>query len=297
MAIVRSKGELAFHIFNYFFLGAFSLLTAYPFLNMLAVSLSGPSPIGLGKVYLIPLEIQFRSYTFMLENKLFWDAIRFTASITVAYVVLGVLLTAIIAYPLSKKSFRLKKVMTMMIVATMFFQVGLIPEFLLYRTLGILDTVWVLIIPGCISTWSLLILRNFFMTIPDSIEESALIDGANELQIFFRIVIPMSTPVIATITLWYAVAEWNTFYQVIMFTNKQELNSLQVVLRSIVMDREGIGGMMTDSATNRAKGNINMTPQSVKAVSIVLATLPIMLVYPFLQKYFVKGVIVGALKG
>jgi putative aldouronate transport system permease protein len=207
------------------------------------------------------------------------------------------LLTSIIAYPLSKKSFRLKKVMTMMIVATMFFQVGLIPEFLLYRTLGILDTVWVLTIPGCISTWSLLILRNFFMTIPDSIEESAFIDGANEIQIFFRIVIPMSMPVIATITLWYAVAEWNTFYQVIMFTNRQELNSLQVVLRSIVMDREGVGSMMTDSQTNRANGNINMTPQSVKAVAIVLATLPIMLVYPFLQKYFVKGVIVGALKG
>lgn len=297
MAIKRSKGESIFQSFNYIFLAAFSFITMYPFINILAVSFSGRSPIGKGIVYLLPKEIQLRSYTYMLNHSLFWNAFGFTAFLTLVFIVVSVLFTCIIAYPISKKDFKLKNPMTIMIVITMFFQGGLIPEFLLYKWINMYDTIWVLLIPGAVSTWSLLILRNFFMAIPDSIEESALIDGANELQILFRIIIPMSMPVIATITLWYAVAEWNSFYQCIMFTNKPELRTLQVVLRSLVRDEDGIASMMGDTQTNREQGNVLMTPQSVKAVAIVLTTLPIMLSYPFLQKYFVKGVIVGSLKG
>jgi putative aldouronate transport system permease protein len=297
MAVVRSKGEKIFSIFNYVFLSLFSFLTMYPFINIIAVSFSGKSPIGLGKVNLLPKEIQFRSYTYMFEHSQFWGSFRFTTIMTLIFVVISVVFTCIIAYPISKKDFKLKGAITIMIVFTMFFSGGLIPEFLLYKALNMYDTVWVLLIPGCVSTWSLLILRNFFAAIPDSIEESALIDGANELQILFRIVIPMSMPVIATITLWYAVGEWNQFFQCIMFTTKPSLRTLQVALRAIVRDTDGVAGMSADTATSRLQGNMQLTPQSVKAVAIVLTTLPIMLVYPFLQKYFVKGVIVGSLKG
>jgi putative aldouronate transport system permease protein len=294
---IMTKGEKAFQIFNYVFLLGFSLLTMYPFLNMLAISFSGRASVARGLVGLIPKEVQLRSYTYMLENEAYWKAFGFTVFLTLVFIVISVSFTCIIAYPISKKDFKLKNPMTVMIIITMFFSGGLIPEFLLYRSLGIYDTIWVLLIPGAVSTWSLLIVRNFFMGIPDSIEESALIDGANEFQILFRIVIPMSMALIATITLWYAVSEWNTFAQVIYFTDREELRSLQVVLRSIIRDSEGITGLSASTETNISQGNLALTPQSVKAVAIVLTTLPIMLVYPFLQKYFVKGVIVGSLKG
>lgn len=295
--IIMSKGESAFQLINYLFLSVFSLLTLYPFLNMVAVSFSSASPVRLGKVFFYPIDFQIRSYTYMLSHSMFWRAFGFTALLTAVYIVISVLFTSIIAYPISKKDFKLKKAITVMIVITMFFQGGLIPEFILNKALGLYDTMWVLIIPGAVSTWSLLILRNFFMTIPDSIEESALIDGANELQILLRIVIPISLPIMATITLWYAVSEWNTFYQCIIFTTKSELRTLQVILRSLLMGDEQLNGLLSDTQTNRDRQNLLMTPQSVKAVAIVLTTLPIMFVYPFLQKYFVKGIIVGSLKG
>lgn len=295
--IVLSRGEKAFQICNYAFLSAFALLTMYPLLNLLAVSLSGPVPVRLGKVFLYPIDMQIRSYTYMLQQSIFWRAFRFTALITVIYLALAVFFTAIIAYPISKKDFKLKNPVTVMIVITMFFQGGMIPEFILNKALGLYDTMWVLIIPGAISTWSLLILRNFFMTIPDSIEESALIDGANEMQILIRIIIPISLPIMATITLWYAVSEWNSFYQCIIFTVKPELRTLQVALRSLLLGDEQLSGLLSDTQTNRDRNNLLMTPQSVKAVAIILATVPILLVYPFLQKYFVKGIMVGSLKG
>ncbi len=195
------------------------------------------------------------------------------------------------AYPLSKRYFRWKKPLTLMVIITMFFSGGLIPEYLLYRYLGLLDHFSVYIIPGAMSTWSLLILRNFFQQIPESIEDSARIDGANELTILLRIVIPMSMPILATITLWAAVGRWNTFSHSIFFTSSRAMRTLQVVLRSITL-REG-----SDNYIYISPRYAKASPESMSAVAIVMTTLPMLLFYPFLQRYFVRGIVLGSLKG
>jgi putative aldouronate transport system permease protein len=268
------------------------VITLYPFLHTIAISFSGVSPINKGQVFVLPKEFHITSYTYIIKNKIFWDGAKVTLLITLAGTLYSVIMTCLLAYPLSKRDFRLKTPITMLVVFTMFFGGGLIPEYLLYRTLGLYNTIWVYLIPGAISTWSLLILRNFFMQIPAEIEESAFIDGASELTILFRIIIPISMPSIATITLWYAVGKWNTFDQSLFFTSSKEYRTLQVVLRNIIMDEERIAQRGINDDRLKA-----LTSQSLKAAWIMCTTIPIMIVYPFLQKYFVKGVIVGSLKG
>jgi putative aldouronate transport system permease protein len=263
----------------------------YPFIHTIAMSISGPSPIKRGIVYFWPLVVQFTSYKYILDNKLFWTAFRLTAWITIVGTAYSLLMTCLLAYPLSKKDFLPRTPITLMVVFTMFFGGGLVPEYLLYRTLHLYDTFYVYIIPGAISTWSLLILRNFFIQIPEELEESALIDGANEWKILFKIIVPISLPALATITLWYAVGKWNTFDQSLYFTSSQHLRVLQLVLRNVIVDQENIAQSL-NSDILRA-----LTSQSLKAAWIICTTVPIMVVYPFLQKHFVKGVIVGSLKG
>ncbi len=287
-----SKGQAVFQVFDYTALALLAVVTVYPFWNIVAVSVSGISPLRLHQVFLWPLEIQFDAFKSLLRSNLFWSSLKVTAALTVVGIVVSVAMTALLAYPISKRDFRWKKPITLMVVVTMFFSGGLIPEYLLYRYLNILNKFWVYIIPGAISTWSLLILRNFFQQIPESFEDSARIDGAGELTILARIVFPMSLPILATITLWYAVGKWNTFSQCFYFTSATALRTLQVALRSFVLGE----------ATRENYGYINpeykrMSTQSISASAIVATTLPILLVYPFLQKYFVKGVIVGGLKG
>jgi putative aldouronate transport system permease protein len=276
---------------NYTVLGLLCAATIYPFWNLVALSFSGVSPVRLHQVFLWPLEAQIDSLRWLSDNPLYWGAFRLTAAITVVGTVVSVIMTTLFAYPLAKNYFRWKKPLTLMVVITMFFSGGLIPEYLLYRYLGLLDRFSVYIIPGAISTWSLLILRNFFQQIPESIEDSARIDGANELTILFRIVVPMSMPIIATITLWAAVGKWNTFSHSIFFTSSRAMRTLQVVLRSISL-RETSDSFIYISPRYR-----KASPDSMTAVAIVVTTLPILLVYPFLQRYFVRGIILGSLKG
>jgi putative aldouronate transport system permease protein len=291
MAVRRSRGERVFQLFNYTALSLLCLATVYPFWNLVALSFSGISPVRLHKVFLWPLEFQLDSLRYLFDNPLYWDSFRLTVAITVVGTAANVAMTTLFAYPLAKSYFRWKKPLTLMVVITMFFSGGLIPEYLLYRYLGMLDRFSVYIIPGAISTWSLLILRNFFQQIPESIEDSARIDGASELTILLRIVVPMSMPIIATITLWAAVGKWNTFSHSIFFTSSRAMKTLQVVLRSISL-RETSDNYIYQNPRYR-----NASPDSNTAVAIVFTTLPILLVYPFLQRYFVRGIIIGSLKG
>jgi putative aldouronate transport system permease protein len=298
--MVRSPGmrtrlgsaELVFQVFNYCALAVLAILSIYPFWNLVAQSVSGVSPLKLHQVYLWPLEPQLDAFKSIFSGGLFWKSFKLTGLITVLGVLVSVPLTALLAYPLSKREFRWRKPLTLLVVITMFFSGGLIPEYLLYRYLGLLNTIWVYLIPGAISTWSLLILRNFFQQIPESLEESARIDGAGDLTVLVRIVLPMSMPILATITLWYAVGKWNTFSQCMYFTSSMELRTLQVDLRSIVLGENVRQGYAFISREYRG-----MSTQSINAASIVVTTLPILLVYPFLQRFFVKGIILGSLKG
>jgi len=287
-----TRGEKTFAIVNIILLTLLGATMIYPYLHSLALSFSDKYEVTRGNVILIPKGVNVQSYNYIFSNSLFWSALHVTALITLAGTAFSVLMTCLLAYPLSNGKFKLRNFLMVMVVITMFFDGGLIPTFILYTQLKLVNNVLVYIIPNAISTWSLIILRNFFQQIPVEMEESAYMDGANELQILFRIIMPIAMPSIATITLWYIVGYWNTFSSSIYFTTSTSLRTLQVVLYGILNNAEQV--------TTSANVNIlmqHMTPDSLKSAWIMCVTLPILAVYPFLQRYFVKGVIVGALKG
>jgi putative aldouronate transport system permease protein len=201
--------------------------------------------------------------------------------------------TLFLAYPLSKRYFPHRTFWTMLIVFTMFFQGGLIPVYLLVRKLGLINNVLSLILPDLVRTFSLIVVRNYLMTIPEDLEESARLDGAGDLRILFAIVIPVSVPIIATLTLWTVVGHWNAWFDSLIYTTRTKLLVLQVVLRRIVLE-----GTQQIVSTDIARDDRYATkPEVVRAASIVVTTLPIVMVYPFVQKYFIKGIMIGSLKG
>ncbi|MDU5144849.1 MAG: carbohydrate ABC transporter permease [Paenibacillus dendritiformis] len=199
------------------------------------------------------------------------------------------------AYPLSKKYLPHRNLFTAFIVFTMFFSGGLIPNYLLIKELGLLDSRWSLILPGLIAAFTMIIVRNYFMSLPEEVEESARIDGANDMRILFSIVLPMSMPIIATISLWYAVAHWNAWFDSLLYISDPNKAVLGNVLRKIVI--EGSSQFQQFDQGFNQNGQTAVTPDIIKAATIMVATVPIICVYPFVQKYFVKGVIVGSLKG
>ncbi|MGL1891274.1 MAG: carbohydrate ABC transporter permease [Spirochaetaceae bacterium] len=278
-------------LLNYSFLILFCISTLYPLLHLLAVSVSTEN-VALSQLKLIPSEMTFDNIKDVLSD----EGIQFGFIWTVFRTVLGTTLSLIVtiacAYPLSKKEFPHKGFWTALIVFTMFFKGGLIPMYMVVRGLGLTNTIWSLVLPRMIDTFALLIMRNYFMAIPDSLEESARIDGADPITILLRIIIPISTPIIATVTLWVAVWHWNSWFDSMIYIQDMDKQVLQVMLRRIVL--EGTS-KMTDLA-NMADDEV-VNPETIKAATVIVATTPILLVYPFLQKYFVKGVMVGSLKG
>lgn len=201
--------------------------------------------------------------------------------------------TLLTAYPLSKKYFPNRVFWTGVFVFTMFFDGGLLPNYLLVRGLGLLDKVWALILPKLIVTYTMIIVRNYFMSLPDSLEESAKIDGANDFYILFKIIIPLSAPIIATVSLWTIVDNWNAWFDSLIYMRDIKKHVLQVVLRRIVLENSSQVMELVGTVSDEAPTN----PENIKAAVVMVTTIPIIVVYPFLQKYFVKGILVGSLKG
>jgi len=268
------------------------LMMLYPFLFLLSSSFGGSVTMGLS---LIPKAITFDGYRRVIGNPNIISGFRNT----ILRVILGTSLTLIFtittAYPLSKKYFPDRSFWTGFLVFTMFFSGGLIPEYLLVRSLGIYNTIWALVLPGLISTYNMIIMRNFFMSIPAELEESARIDGANDISILSRIIIPVSGPIIATVLLWTMVGHWNAWFDSVIYISSSNKQVLQQILRRIVMEGSMQLVQMGNFSESMDTGQINT--DTVKAATIMTATIPIILVYPFLQKYFVKGIMVGSLKG
>lgn len=280
-----------FRVFNVIIMILFCLTALYPFWNLVTVSISAES-VNFSQFHLIPPEISFSNYVKVFQN----SDIHMGFIITIVRTVLGTFLSLIVtigcAYALSKKHFPHRGFWTGFIVFTMFFNGGMIPTYLVVRGVGITNTIWSLILPRLIDTFALLIMRNYFMTLPEGLEESAHIDGASTFQILFKIVIPVSKPIIATVVLWVAVWHWNSWFDSLIYITDANKQVLQVILRQIVL--EGTS-KMTDMAFQDDGEMIN--PQTLKAATTMVATIPILLIYPFLQKHFVKGVMVGSLKG
>ncbi|MBP1989469.1 carbohydrate ABC transporter permease [Paenibacillus eucommiae] len=290
-----SLAETVFQVCNYTFLVAISLSFVVPFLVVLSSSLVSESElIRRGNLILLPQHFDFTAYKVLLsKGSTIYNAYGITLLRVTVGTFLNLLLTSMMAYGLSRKGLPGRNGFITLVFITMLIGGGLIPTYLLLKGLQLLDTFWVMILPGLISAWNLIIMRNFFMQIPVEMEESATIDGASPFGILVRIVLPLSLPTFATIGLFYAVGHWNAWFDATIYINNTRLQPLQVILRQIVLS-------MTSEELNTAMmvGMMEKpTAQSLKAAVIIITTLPILCVYPFLQKHFAKGVLTGSIKG
>ncbi|MCV4230987.1 carbohydrate ABC transporter permease [Virgibacillus sp. LDC1] len=282
-----------FNVINYTFLVLLVIATLYPLLYVLFASFSDSSQLLANKGLLWkPVGFSLDAYKSVLANPGIGIGFRNTLFIVVFGVIVNLFMTALGAYVLSRKNVMWNKVFMFFIVFTMFFGGGLIPLYLIVKGVGLLDSLWSTILPFAISTFNLIIMRTSFMGIPDSLEESAKIDGANHFTILFRIIIPLSMPVIAVMILYYAVDKWNGWFYASVFIKSRELFPLQLVLREIL-----IANSTESMSAGASAGDRFQIGETIKYATIMVATIPILCIYPFLQRYFVKGVMVGSLKG
>lgn len=289
----ETKGEKAFNVFNYIFLTLLIIVMVYPCLHVLFASFSDSNRLmEHGGFLFAPVGFTLDAYKEVFKNRLIGTGYLNTLFNLVCAVVLNITLTTLGAYALSRKDLMLRRPLMLMITFTMFFSGGLIPNYMLVKALNMTNTRWALIIPTAISAYNLIIMRTSFENIPESLIESAKLDGAGEFTILTRIAVPVSMAVVAVMILFYAVDQWNSWFPAFIYLKERELWPLQLVLREIVISNN-LDDMLTgvDSAERVAIG------ESIKYATIVVATAPILCVYPFLQKYFVKGVMIGAVKG
>ncbi|MCR4577832.1 MAG: carbohydrate ABC transporter permease [Clostridiales bacterium] len=267
----------------------------FAFMHLLSISLSPNAVATKGGLIFLPKQITFDNYQRVFNNRYIWLGYKNTLIRTVAGTSLQLIVTALGAYVLSKKYFPHRSFWTLLIVFTMFFSGGLIPSFLLVKSLGLIDTYASMILPGLVSAYNLTIMRNYFQSLPEEIEESCMIDGAGRMRIFWQFILPLSTPILATVALWLAVGHWNAWFDVLIYISDKDKRTLQVVLRNIIVT--GTKELDIDASSSSVNNEPQTSSEGLKAASIYVATIPILCVYPFLQRYFVKGIMVGSLKG
>ncbi len=292
MTIRRTTGEAVFSVLNVALMIGLSLLTAYPLLYVLFASLSRPAELITHTGPLLrPLGFQVGAYGMVFQNPNILSGYGNTLIVVVGGVMLNILLTTLGGYFLSRRGVPLRNFFMFFIVFTMFFSGGLVPFYLTVRGYGIDNSLLALIFPVAVNTFNMIIMRTAFMSVPDAMEESATIDGASHWVVLFRIYFPLALPTIAVLVLYYGVGHWNAWFNAMIFLRRRELYPLQLVLREILIMNDA-----TFMVQNVATGDEAMVRDTVKYAVVVVATLPILALYPFLQKYFVKGVMVGALK-
>lgn len=288
----RTAGDWFLDSFVYLFLIVMGMAMLLPLANVFSKSVSEEWAIISGKVGIFPVGFQLDTIRQVISSDIFIRAFTVSVGVTVVGTVLSILLTAVTAYPLSKRHLPGISFVMVLFVFTMLFSGGMIPNYLLMRNLNLINNLWALILPGMISVFNMLIIKSYYENLPEALEESARIDGAKTYTILFRIILPLSMPVIATISLFYAVGFWNDFFNPMLYINDTSLKTLQLYLRDVVMDAD------TSNAANKSVDDLmNMSPEGIRAATVVASTVPILCVYPFLQKYFIKGVLIGSVKG
>ncbi|AIQ17494.1 MULTISPECIES: carbohydrate ABC transporter permease [Paenibacillus] len=288
----RTKGDLVLDISVYVFLIALGIIMLLPLLNVLSKSVSEEWAITSGKVGILPVGFQLDTLKEVISSSMFIRAFCVSIGVTVVGTAISILMTALTAYPLSKRNLPGISFIMVLFIFTMLFNGGLIPNYLLMRQLHLINNLWVLILPGMISVFNMLVIKSYYESLPEALEESARIDGAKTYTILFRIILPLSMPVIATIALFYAVGFWNDYFGPMIYINDTALKTLQLYLQDVVMDASAA------NAVNKSVDDLmNMSPEGIRAATVVASTVPILFVYPFLQKYFIKGVLIGSVKG
>jgi len=296
MSVKKSSGDLAFDVCNYIFMILLIIIMLYPMLNVLAISMSSSSAISGGRVTWYPIEINFKGYSYILSQPMLYRGYINSIFYAITTTILMLIVTSLAAYALSVKDFALKKFFTIFLAITMFFGGGMIPTYLLIKNLNMINTMWVMIIPGCVSAWNVIVFRTFFQQIPNELRESAFIDGATEFTIWRKIIIPLSKPLLATFGLFSIVGSWNSWFNALLYLKDENLYPIQMFLRRMVVDgslNSAYGNSQLSTLLNSGKVN----PQNIQMAVVVLTMLPILMIYPFVQKHFVKGVMIGAIKG
>ncbi|TLS49219.1 carbohydrate ABC transporter permease [Paenibacillus antri] len=288
----KTLGSRLFDIVNYTLLSLIGLVTILPFIHVIAGSFTTVTELATKQFVIIPTVWSLDAYKYIFSTNTLFRALGVSVVVTLFGTLFSMLLTALMAYGLSRKDLDGRGGIMFMVVFTMLFSGGLIPTFLVVKELGMIDSLTALVVPTAINAFNLIIMRNFFQNLPEGLEESAKIDGCNDWGILFRIVIPLSMPAIATISLFYAVTYWNTYITAILYLNDAAKWPVQVILRQIVILASGL-----TADTSGMEDFVRPPEQTVKMAVIVVATLPILLVYPFLQKHFAKGALLGSIKG
>jgi putative aldouronate transport system permease protein len=277
-----------FDIANHLFFILISLVMLYPFWQEICISLSSGAEATRGGFFLLPRQFTAEAYSIVMGTSFIWTAYGNSIFTTVLATVLGVFFTSLTAYPMSKRKLPGNKIITFMVVFSMIFSGGIIPTYIVVNKIGLINSLWALILVPLIGPFNTIVVRNFFEAIPEEIEESAFMDGANPLRIFFTIILPLSKPVLATVSLWIAVFTWNNFMGALIYLNDRNKYTLPRLIRDV------IAGQMFARETGEGG---QLAIESVIGATIVATVLPIMCIYPFLQKYFVKGVMIGSVKG
>lgn len=285
----RSRDDIVFDTMNTLLMVVFILICTLPFVHIIAKSFSNNSAVIAGKVTLLPVGFNIKAYEIVLGSTRFLQALGVSFYVTILGTLLNTFLTVCVAYTVSKERLRGHKFILMMYIFSMLFNGGLIPTYLVVKAVGLVNTLSSLIVPTLVIPFNMIILRNYFWTIPDSMEEAAIIDGASNVRILFQVIVPLSMPAIATVALFYGVNYWNNYFHALIYINDRVKFPLQVYLRDIIMQ--------SDTAMMNVEAMMNVSQESVQGATVVAATIPILLIYPLLQRYFVGGMTIGAVKG
>lgn len=290
-----TMGDRAFDFINCAALAAVLIIVLYPLLFVLGASISDPQAVVNGSVWLWPKGFTLHGYEKVFQNRDILRGYLNTILYTAAGTAINLAMTIMAAYPLSRKDVYGRNAVTMLLVFTMFFGGGLIPTYLLVKKLGMLNTFWAMVIPNAVSVWNIVIMRTFFrQSIPMEIQEAAEIDGCSNIRILLGIVLPLSLPILAVMTLFYSVGHWNAFFNALIYLTDRGKYPLQLILREILIQSQ-MNDMVQVSEESLAKGV--MEAESIKYAVVIIANLPVLVLYPFLQRYFVKGIVIGAIKG
>lgn len=297
MIMRKSKSRIAFEVINYVILIAAALTCLLPFVNLLAVSFSSRSAAATGNVLFWPIDFDISAYKYILQSDKFFRAFGISVERVIVGVLINIVLVVLTAYPLSKsaKSFKSRTFYSWFFVFTMLFAPSMIPSFIVVQSFGLIDTLWALVLPGALPIFNMIVMLNFFRNLPKELEEAALIDGAGHWTILWRIFVPLSTPSIATITLFCIVGHWNAWFDGMIYMNHTENYPLQSYLQTIVVTPESI--MQVANPTEEMMKLLQaLSNQTARAAQLFVATVPVLVAYPFLQKYFTTGLVMGSVK-
>lgn len=296
--IVETSSDRLFDICNKILVWFFIIIITYPLIYIISASISNPSLVNSGEMWLFPKDITFEGFKRVFESKEIWVGYRNTIFYTLLGTLINLAVTLPCAYALSRAELVGKGVIMAMLIFTMFFDGGLVPTYLLVRDLGMVNTIWAMVIPGAASVWNIIVTMTFFkVTIPRGLEEAAEVDGASVFRTFFQIVLPLSAPIIAVMALFYGVGHWNQYFSGLIYLTDRELFPLQLILREILIQQEIATELMMQGGNVEAIGEQARIASVVKYAVMIVSAAPLLIAYPFLQRFFLKGVMIGSVKG